>query len=75
MSDEYFAMSMHGGQATTPPGGLFNLLDDLINTAPLTSMASGAIKRAETLGGSDPRPNIIKTGVVKLSDANVLVDQ
>lgn len=75
MPDEYFSMSLQNGQASTPPGGLFNLLDDLINNAPLKQGSSPPLKKMETLGASDPRPNIIKTGVVTLADANVLVDQ
>lgn len=68
-------MSMSSGRGSTPPGGIYHLLDDLINTAPLNPLSSPSFTQAETLGGSDPRPDIIKNGIVSLSDANVLVDQ
>lgn len=77
MSDEYFAMPLPNNQANTPPAaGLYNLLDDLINaTPPISSSLSPVEKQAEMLGESDPRSNVIKSGVVGMADANVLVDQ
>lgn len=76
-SDDYFPLPASSGPGSTPPAGtgLYHLLDDLINTAPISSTSSTSSKHGEGLGESDPRPDIIKTGVVNLSDANVLVDQ
>ncbi|KAF8328189.1 uncharacterized protein EI90DRAFT_3155910 [Cantharellus anzutake] len=74
ISDDYFSTSTTGGQtANTPPSaGLYNLLDDLIHTAP--PVPSPPSKRTEMLGESDPRSNIIKAGIVTMADANILVD-
>lgn len=76
-SDDYFPIPTSSAQSSTPPAGvgLYHLLDDLINTAPISSASSASSKQGEGLGESDPRPDIIKSGVVSLGDANVLVDQ
>lgn len=76
-SDDYFPVSTSNNQGSTPPTGmsLYHLLDDLINTAPISSASPASMKQGEGLGESDPRPDIIKSGVVSLGDANVLVDQ
>jgi hypothetical protein len=76
-TEEIFPLPTPGGpQANTPPGAaLYHLLDDLINTAPITGTSSTPSKHGEGLGESDPRSDIIKSGVISLLDANVLVDQ
>ena len=73
-SDDYITSS---GQGSTPPAGagLYHLLDDLINTAPISSTPSASSNLEGGLGGDDPRTDIIKSGIVGLNDANVLVDQ
>ncbi|KAF8311000.1 hypothetical protein DL93DRAFT_2083956 [Clavulina sp. PMI_390] len=78
-SDDYYpvASSSAHPQGNSPPAagtGLYHLLDDLINTAPINPSSTAAAKHGEGLGESDPRPDIIKAGVVNLTDANVLVD-
>lgn len=78
-TDDYYPLPTPGGSTqpiNTPPGtGLYHLLDDLINTAPINATSSAAAKHGEGLGESDPRSDIVKSGVVSLLDANVLVDQ
>jgi hypothetical protein len=76
-SNDYFPVSTSSGHGSTPPTSisLYHLLDDLINTAPISSASIASSKQGEGLGESDPRPDIIKSGVVSLGDANVLVDQ
>lgn len=76
-SDEYYPHHTPTGQGNTPPAGtgLYHLLDDLINTAPISATSSTSSKHGEGLGESDPRSDIIKTGIVSLGDGNVLVDQ
>lgn len=79
ISDDFFSPQFAnrrvGSPTTPPPGGLFNILDDLLNSGPYNGPSSPAGKSSESLGEADPRPNVIKVGAISSADANVLVDQ
>lgn len=79
ISDDFFSPRFPptgGSPSTPPPSGLFNILDDLLNSGPYNNAASPASsKSSESIGELDPRPNVIKLGAINPVDANVLVDQ
>ena len=77
MSDDFFNATVpNANSSSSPPAtGLYSLLDDLINTAPVNSPSMASAKQTDMLGETDPRSNIIKSGIVSMADANVLVDQ